>query len=162
LLPLLPWCSVSNPPLPLVSFRTPCYWDVLRERSTETRDIRFDEVPKKYPLTQERIVVFEIRLHSYSPMLYRPALHGNWNALNFASRALKDKFPTPTVPLTTVLQNCQVFLPHPIYYVLYKNWYYLSCWFFASSCVKSKKELTKHDVRTDGRCSTVSILRMQS
>jgi len=38
------------------------------------------EVPKKYPLSQDRIVVFEIRLHSKSPMLYRPALHGNWNA----------------------------------------------------------------------------------
>jgi hypothetical protein len=45
-------------------------------------------------------------------MLYRPALHGNWNAPSLARRALKDKFPpTPTVPLTTVLQNRQVFLP---------------------------------------------------
>jgi hypothetical protein len=35
------------------------------------------EVPTKYPLSQERIAVFEIRLHSKSPMLYRPALHGN-------------------------------------------------------------------------------------
>jgi hypothetical protein len=35
------------------------------------------EVPTKYPLSQDRIVVFEIRLHSKSPMLYRPALHGN-------------------------------------------------------------------------------------
>jgi len=35
------------------------------------------EVPTKYPLNEERIVVFEIRLHSKSPMLYRPALHGN-------------------------------------------------------------------------------------
>jgi hypothetical protein len=26
------------------------------------------EVPKKYPLSQERIVVFEIHLHSKSPM----------------------------------------------------------------------------------------------
>jgi len=25
-------------------------------------------------------------------MLYRPALHGNWNALSLARRALKDKF----------------------------------------------------------------------
>ena len=73
------------------------------------------EVPTKYPLRQDRIVVFEIRLHSKSPMLYRPALHGNWNALSFARRALKDKFPTPTVPFTTVLQNRQVFLPDPVY-----------------------------------------------
>ena len=35
------------------------------------------EVPTKYPLSQDRIVVFEIRLNSKSPMLYRPALHGN-------------------------------------------------------------------------------------
>ena len=49
-------------------------------------------------------------------MLYRPALHGNWNALSIARRALKDKFPTPTVPLTVVLQNRQVFLPDPVFH----------------------------------------------
>ena len=70
------------------------------------------EVPRKYPMSQDRIVVFEIRLHSKSPMLYRPALNGNWNALSFAKRALKDKFPTPTVPFKTVLPNRQVFLPN--------------------------------------------------
>jgi hypothetical protein len=42
-LPLLPWCSVSNPPLPLVSFRTPCSSDILRGRSIATRDTRSDE-----------------------------------------------------------------------------------------------------------------------
>jgi len=47
-------------------------------------------------------------------MLYRPALHGNWNALSIARRALKNKFPTPTVLLTAVLANRQVFLPDPI------------------------------------------------
>jgi hypothetical protein len=73
------------------------------------------EVPTKYPLRQDRIVLFEIRLHSKSPMLYRPALHGESNALSLARRALKDKFPMPAVPLTTVLQNRQVFLPDPIY-----------------------------------------------
>jgi len=74
------------------------------------------EVPTKYPLSpNDRIVVLEIRLHSKSPMLYRPALHGNWNALGLARRALKDKFPTPTIPLTTVLPNRQVFLPDPVY-----------------------------------------------
>ena len=71
------------------------------------------EVPTKYPLSHDRIV-FEIRLHSKSPMLYRPALHGYWNAWSFARRALKDKIPTPTVPLTTVFQNRQVFLPDPV------------------------------------------------
>jgi len=35
------------------------------------------EVPTKYPLSEDGIVVFEIRLHSKSPMLYKPALHGN-------------------------------------------------------------------------------------
>jgi hypothetical protein len=40
---LLPWCSVSKPPLSLVSFRTPCSWDTLRGRRTATRDNRFDE-----------------------------------------------------------------------------------------------------------------------
>jgi hypothetical protein len=48
-------------------------------------------------------------------MLYRPVLHGNWNALSLARRALKDKFPTPTVPLTAVLPNRQVFLPDPVH-----------------------------------------------
>jgi len=47
-------------------------------------------------------------------MLYRPALRGNWNALSLARRALKDKFPAATVPLTAVLQNRQVFLPDPV------------------------------------------------
>jgi hypothetical protein len=72
------------------------------------------EVPTKYPLSHDRIIVFEIRLHSESPMLYRPVLHGNWNDLSLARRALKDKFPTRAVPLTTVLQNRQVFLPDPV------------------------------------------------
>jgi hypothetical protein len=72
------------------------------------------ELPKKYRLSQERIVVFEIRLHSKSLMLYRPVLHGNWNALSLARRALNDKFPTPTVPLRSVLPNRRVFLPDPV------------------------------------------------
>jgi hypothetical protein len=72
------------------------------------------EVPTKYPLSQDRIVVFENRLHSENPMLYRPALHGNQNAFSLARRSFKDKFPTPTVPLTAVLPNRQVFLPDPV------------------------------------------------
>jgi hypothetical protein len=35
------------------------------------------EVLTKYPLSHDRIIVFEMRLHSERPMLYRPALHGN-------------------------------------------------------------------------------------
>ena len=90
------------------------------------------EVPTKYLLSQDKIVVFEIRLHSKSPVLYRPELHGNWNALSLARRALKDKFPTPTIPLTTVLQNRQVFLPHPLpsafpNICLYANSYFVEC-----------------------------------
>jgi len=69
------------------------------------------EVPTKHPLSHnDRTVVLAIRLHSESPMLYRSALHGNWNALSLARRALKDKFPTPTIPLTAVLSNSQLFL----------------------------------------------------
>jgi glycerol-3-phosphate O-acyltransferase len=76
------------------------------------------KVPKKYPLSHnDRIVVLEIHLHSESPMIYRSALHGNWNALSLARRALKDKFPTPTIPLTAVLPNRQVFLPDPVEYL---------------------------------------------
>jgi hypothetical protein len=73
------------------------------------------EVPTKSELSHnDRIFVFENRLHSVNPMLYRPALHGNCNALSIARRRLKDKFPTPTVPLTAVLTNRQVFLPDPV------------------------------------------------
>ena len=73
------------------------------------------EVPTKYPLSHDdRIVVFEICLHSESPVLYRPTLHGYLNALSLARRALKDKFPMPAVPLTAVLPNHQVFLLDPV------------------------------------------------
>jgi hypothetical protein len=51
------------------------------------------EVLTKYPLSQDRIVVFEIHLHSKSPMLYRPAFHGNWNALSLASRRSRTNSP---------------------------------------------------------------------
>jgi hypothetical protein len=119
--------------LSLVSFRTPCSWDILRGRSIATRNTVVPmniEVPTKYPLRQDTIVVFEIRLHSKNPMLYRPALHGNWNGLSLARRALKDKFPTPTVPLTAVLPNRQVFLPDPVQTWLVSVQYFrsLSTW----------------------------------
>ena len=74
------------------------------------------EVPTKQPVSHnDRIVVLEIRHHSESPMLYRPALRGNWSALSLARRALKDKFSTLTVPLTAALPNRQVFVPNPIF-----------------------------------------------
>jgi len=73
------------------------------------------EVPTKYPMSHnDRIVIVEIRLHSESPMLYRSALYGNWNALSLSRRALKDKFPMQTIPLTAVLPNRQVFLSNPV------------------------------------------------
>ena len=43
LLPLLPWCSVSNLPLSFVSFRSSCSWDILRGRSIATRGTHSDE-----------------------------------------------------------------------------------------------------------------------
>jgi len=59
-----------------------CFSEASRPQqySIATRDtvvpINID-VPKKYPLSQsDRIVVFEIRLHSESPMFYGPELHG--------------------------------------------------------------------------------------
>ena len=80
------------------------------------------EVPTKYPLSHDdRIVVLEIGLHSKSPKLYRPALHGNWNALSLARRALKDEFPTP-IPLTAMLPNHPVFLPDPVLNLLGHFW----------------------------------------
>jgi hypothetical protein len=48
--------------------------EVLRPETLVPMNI---EAPTKYPLSQDRIVVFENRLHSKSPMLYRPALHDN-------------------------------------------------------------------------------------
>jgi len=90
-----------------------------QQYSIATRDtvVPMDpEVPTKYSLSHNaRIIVLEIRLHSERPMLYRPALHGNWNALSLARWALEDIFPTPTVPITAVLQNRQVFQQDPVY-----------------------------------------------
>ena len=52
-----------------------------QRRSIATRDTVVPmniEVPTKQQLSQnDRIVIFENRLHSKSPMLYRPALYGN-------------------------------------------------------------------------------------
>ena len=72
------------------------------------------EVPTKYQMSHnDRIVAFDSRLHSKSPMLYRPALHGNRNALNLARRALNDKFPHQQFH-SQLLPNRQVFLPDPV------------------------------------------------
>ena len=64
------------------------------------------EMLTKYPLShKDRIVVLEIRLHSKSLMLYR--------------RALNDKFPMPTIPLTAMMPNGQIFLPDPVHAVAF-------------------------------------------
>jgi len=76
------------------------------------------KVPTKCPLSHnDRTVVLAIRLHSNSPMFYRPALRSNWNALSLARRELKDKFPTPKIPLTAVLPKRQVFLPDLVFLI---------------------------------------------
>ena len=51
------------------------------------------ELPTIYPLSHDRIVVFEIRPHSKSPLLYRPVLHDKWNALSFARRCPRTNSP---------------------------------------------------------------------
>ena len=72
------------------------------------------EVPTKYWMSHNaKIVVLEIRFHGESPILYRPALHGNWSALSLARRALKDKFPTPKIPLTALLPSSSVISAEP-------------------------------------------------
>jgi len=74
------------------------------------------EVPKKYPLSHnDRIVVLEIRLHSESPMLYRPALHGNWNVLSLARRVLKEKIPYANDSTHRFVANRPVFLPNHVF-----------------------------------------------
>ena len=89
------------------------------------------EVPTKYQLSHDRIVVLEIRLHSESPMLYRPALHGNWNALSLARSSLKDTFPTPTFPLIAVLPNRHVFLPDYVWGFFFNSFFYFR---WSASC----------------------------
>ena len=51
------------------------------------------EVPTKYRLSHHIIIVLEIRLHSESPMLFRPELHGNWNALSLARTGAQGQIP---------------------------------------------------------------------
>jgi hypothetical protein len=74
----LMFCLKSTVVLGFISYtlllRYPQRKEVLRLGTLVPMNI---EVPTKYPLSQDRIVVFEIRLHNKSPMLYRPALHGN-------------------------------------------------------------------------------------
>ena len=103
-----PWFLFVHPALEISSEE-----EVLRPGTLVPMNI---EVPMKYPLSQDRIVVFEICLHSKSPMLHRPALHGNWNVLSIARRALKDKFPTPTVLLKLCCKIVRYFC-RPLCYI---------------------------------------------
>jgi hypothetical protein len=63
-----PWFLFVHPALEISSEE-----EVLRLGTLVPMNI---EVLTKYPQSHDRIVVFEIGLHSKSPMLYRPALHG--------------------------------------------------------------------------------------
>jgi hypothetical protein len=82
LLPLLPWCSVSNPPLFLVSFRA-LFLRYPQRRSIATRDTRSDEYWSADEISSEsrQNRSFWNTSPQQSPMIYRPALQGNWNAL---------------------------------------------------------------------------------
>ena len=92
-----------------------CFSEVSHPQQHSIATLMNVEVLTKYLLSHDdRIIVLEICLHSENPMLYRPSLHSNWNALSLARRALKGKFPTPTIPLTAVLPNHQVFLLDPV------------------------------------------------
>jgi hypothetical protein len=115
------------------------------------------EVPTKYPLSQDRIVVFEIRLHSKSPMLYRPALHGNWNALSLTRRVLKNKFSTPTVPLKTVLPNRQVFLPDPVHCLHACNCWHVRNYPYRFCCLIELEILKLQYQRNLQNCVMVNI-----
>jgi hypothetical protein len=48
----------------------------------------------RWVTTESLCLKYVIHLHSESPMLYRPTLHGNWDALSLARRILAGKFPT--------------------------------------------------------------------
>jgi hypothetical protein len=69
----LMFCFKSTIVLGFLAFEISSEEEVLRLGTLVAMNI---EVLTKYPLGQDRIV-FEIRLHSKSLMLYRPALHGN-------------------------------------------------------------------------------------
>jgi hypothetical protein len=72
------------------------------------------EVPTKYPVSQDRIVVLKFVSTTKARCSTHQRFMTTRNALSLARRALKVKFSTPTVPLTTILQNRQVFLPDPV------------------------------------------------
>jgi len=116
----------------------PQQYSIVTRNTVVTMNI---EVPTKYLLSHnDRIVVLEIRLHSESPMLYRSALHGKWDALSLARSVLNDRFPTPTVPLTAVLPNRQVFrtlymhicirVKYPIFFLCCNKTWIFSIYFF--------------------------------
>jgi len=115
-LPLLPWCSVSNPPFSLVCFRTPCSWDILWGRSIATRDTRSDEywISDEISSGSRQNRCLCNTFPQQKPDALQTCAPWQLKAVSLARRALKDKFPTPTVSLITVLPNRHVFLPDPV------------------------------------------------
>jgi hypothetical protein len=128
LLALLPWCSVSNSPLSLVSFRTPCFWDILRDGSVATRDARSVEQCRRNIL---RVTTTESLFLKYvSTVKARCSTDQRSVATEILWVSLEERLRTNSPrqsfhPLTTVLQNCQVFLPDPI---LYWEWGRFKLW----------------------------------
>jgi len=98
-------------------FRTSFSWDILRGRGIATRDTRSDEYWSADEISSESR---QNRCFWKSSPQQKPDALQNiapWQMKCFKSiarRSLKNKFSTPTVPLTAVLQNRQVFLPDPI------------------------------------------------
>ena len=116
LLPLLSWCSVSNPPLSLVSFRTPCSWDILRGRSIATRDTCSNEnwSADEISIESQRQNRFWKSSPQRKPDALKTSAPWQLKCFEIARRALKVKLLKSAVPLTAVLQNRQVFLPDPL------------------------------------------------
>jgi hypothetical protein len=67
------------------------------------------EVPTKYPLSRDRIVVFIYVSTAKARCSTDQRSMATEMLLSPTRRALKDKFPTPTVPLTTVLKIVRYF-----------------------------------------------------
>ena len=110
LLSLRSWWSVSSLPLPLVSFRTPCSWDILRGRSIATRDTRSDEYWSADEISSESR---ENRCFWKSSPQQKPdALHtsASWQlkCFEYRQKSAQGKFFTPTVPISCVAKSSDI------------------------------------------------------
>jgi hypothetical protein len=95
--------------LSLVSFRTPCCWDILRGRSIATRDTHSDEYWNADEISSES---GQNRFFKYvSTALCSTDQRSMAAEILWVSpeRALKDKFLTPTVPIATVWKIVRYF-----------------------------------------------------